>query len=96
MNETGDAERALVEQLVHEPAVASDESLVEAIRGGDDSAFEQIFDRHRRRIARMVSRFVKRPERIEEILQEVFIKVYFSLDGYSAEKGASFSAWLSS
>src|SRR5262249_19353436 len=95
MNETGDAERALVEQLVHEPAVASDESLVEAIRGGDDSAFEQIFDRHRRRIARMVSRFVKRPERIEEILQEVFIKVYFSLDGYSAEKGASFSAWLS-
>jgi len=95
MNETGNADRAVVEELVQQPAMASDESLVDAVRRGDDSAFELIFERHRRRVARMVARFVKRPERLEEILQEVFIKVYFALDSYSPEKGASFSAWVS-
>ncbi len=95
MNETGNADRAVVEELVQQPAVASDESLVDAVRRGDDAAFEVIFERHRRRIARMVARFVKRPERLEEILQEVFIKAYFALDSYRPEKGASFSAWLS-
>jgi RNA polymerase sigma-70 factor (ECF subfamily) len=95
MNETGNADRALVEGLAQSTLLVSDESLVEAVRGGDDAAFEQIFERHRRRITRMVARFFKRPERVEEILQEVFIKVYFALDAYSPERGASFSAWLS-
>jgi RNA polymerase sigma-70 factor (ECF subfamily) len=95
MNETGNADRELVEGLAQPTLLVSDESLVEAVRGGDDAAFEQIFERHRRRIARMIARFFKRPERVEEILQEVFIKVYFALGAYSPEKGASFSAWLS-
>lgn len=73
----------------------SDESLVDAIRGGDGAAFEQIFERHRRRITRMVARFFKRPERVEEIIQEVFTKAYFGLEGYSSARGSSFSAWLS-
>jgi RNA polymerase sigma-70 factor (ECF subfamily) len=95
MNETGNADRVLANGLVQPTLLVSDESLVEAVRGGDDAAFEQIFERHRRRITRMVARFFKRPERVEEILQEVFIKVYFALDAYSSEKGPSFSAWLS-
>ena len=74
---------------------ATDESLVEAVRGGDESAFELIFERHRRRVARMVGRFFNRPERVEEILQEVFTKAYFALGTYSAERGPSFAAWLS-
>jgi RNA polymerase sigma-70 factor, ECF subfamily len=95
MNETGNADRAVVEELVQQPAIVTDESLVEAVRRGDDAAFDLIFERHRRRVARMVARFIKRPERLEEILQDVFIKVYFALDSYSPVKGASFSAWLS-
>jgi RNA polymerase sigma-70 factor (ECF subfamily) len=74
---------------------ATDEALVEAVRQGDDSAFEEIFDRHRRRIARMVGRFFNRPERVEEILQDIFTKAYFGLEAYSAERGSSFAAWLS-
>ena len=96
MDETaGNIDFATVGQFL-EPAVdATDESLVEAVRGGDDSAFEKIFERHRRRIARMVGRFFNRPERVEEILQDVFTKAYFALDAYSAERGRSFGAWLS-
>ncbi|HSQ19286.1 MAG TPA: sigma-70 family RNA polymerase sigma factor, partial [Blastocatellia bacterium] len=92
---TGKAEVATVDPVLRVPIEPTDESLVEAVRAGDDSAFEQIFERHRRRISRMVGRFVNRPERVEEILQDVFIKVYFALGAYSAERGPSFAAWLS-
>jgi len=74
---------------------ASDESLAEAARAGDDSAFEEILDRHRRRVARIVGRFFNRPERVEDILQDVFTKAYFGLVDYSPDRGRSFSAWLS-
>ena len=73
---------------------AADEELVWLARDGDEAAFEQLFERHKRQVARIASRFFNRPERIEEIVQEVFVKLFFALDGYSAEKGASFSAWL--
>lgn len=74
---------------------ATDELLALAARDGDDSAFEQILDRHRRRVARIIGRFFDRPERIEDVLQEVFTKAYFGLVDYSPDRGKSFSAWLS-
>jgi len=96
MDETvGNVDLATVEPFLQAPIEATDESLVEAARAGDDSAFEQIFERHRRRVARMAGRFFNRPERVEEIIQEVFTKVYFALGAYSSERGPSFAAWLS-
>lgn len=95
MDETGKVDQATIESFLPGPMEATDESLVEGVRGGDDSAFEQIFERHRRRVARMIGRFFNRPERVEEILQEVFTKVYFGLGAYSSERGSSFAAWLS-
>ena len=96
MDETAcNVDLATVEPFVQTPIEATDESLVDAVRGGDDLAFEQIFERHRRRVGRMVGRFFNRPERVEEILQDVFTKVYFGLGAYSSERGSSFAAWLS-
>jgi RNA polymerase sigma-70 factor, ECF subfamily len=74
---------------------AVDQSLVAAIRAGDESAFERIFDRHKRRVARIAGRFIARPEKVDEIIQEVFAKVYFNLDDYSPDKGPGFVAWVS-
>ena len=74
---------------------ATDELLALAARDGDDAAFEEILDRHRRRVARIIGRFFDRPERIEDVLQEVFTKAYFGLVDYSPDRGKSFSAWLS-
>jgi len=96
MDETTDNfDLATVEPYLRVAEEATDESLVIAIRSGDEAAFEQLFERHRRRAARVVGRFFNRPERVEEIVQEVFTKVYFALDDYSSERGASFAAWLS-
>jgi RNA polymerase sigma-70 factor, ECF subfamily len=73
----------------------TDETLVESIRSGDDDAFEELFIRHRRRVARIIGRFFNRPERVDEIIQDVFAKVYFALGDYSADRGKSFGAWVS-
>ena len=96
MDETTDNfDLATVEPYLQVAEEATDESLVAAICAGDDAAFEQLFERHRRRVARITGRFFNRPERVEEIVQEVFTKVYFALDNYSSERGTSFAAWLS-
>lgn len=95
MKETAsNAIRATVDPVSLTALELTDETLAEAARAGDDQAFEQIFERHRRRVAKLAGRFFNRPERVEEILQEVFTKVYFSLDAYSPDRGHSFSAWL--
>jgi RNA polymerase sigma-70 factor (ECF subfamily) len=74
---------------------ATDESLAEMAWAGDERAFEQIFERHRRRVARIAGRFFNRQEKVEEVVQEVFTKLYFALGDYSVRRGASFAAWLS-
>ena len=89
------ADLATAEPVFQTATEAADEALVEAVRAGDDSAFEEIFERHRRRIARMVGRFFNRPDKAEEILQDVFTKVYFGLGAYSSDRGSSFAAWIS-
>src|SRR5262252_1714747 len=76
-------------------AEVSDELLAASARAGDESAFEQLFHRHRRRVARLAGRFFIKPEKVEEIVQEVFAKMYFALGAYSSDRGPSFSAWLS-
>ena len=73
----------------------TDEALAASACGGDEPAFEELFRRHRRRIARLAGRFFISPEKVDEIVQEVFAKMYFALSAYSSERGPSFSAWLS-
>jgi RNA polymerase sigma-70 factor (ECF subfamily) len=73
----------------------TDELLCRSASNGDQAAFELIFERHRRRVARLVGRFFNRPDRIEEVVQEVFTKLYFALGDYSPVRGAAFSTWLS-
>lgn len=94
MKETASNAIRAVDSASQTPLDVPDETLAEAARDGDHAAFDQIFERHRRRVARLAARFFNRPERVEEILQEVFTKVYFSLDAYSPDRGHSFGAWL--
>lgn len=73
----------------------TDAELIAAIRLGDDSAFRELFERHRRLVARLASRFFAQREQIEEIVQVTFTEVWRSLDGYETRGDRSFPAWLS-
>ena len=77
--------------LEHE---ASDEALVAAIRAGDETAFETLFERYKRRVARIAGRFFHTREQVEDVLQESFTKAYFALPDFTGRREQSFSAWL--
>src|SRR5204863_4909784 len=72
----------------------TDDVLVAAAASGDEGAFEQLFERHRRQVARVASRFFVQREQIEEIIQDSFTKAYFALGSYHGTHAASFKAWL--
>lgn len=72
----------------------SDIELVARVRRGDELAFEELFNRHRRRVALIASRFFRQREQIEEIVQESFTKAYFALGDFSNQQEASFAAWV--
>lgn len=77
-----------------EHAGPTDAALVARVREGDDPAFEELFNRHRRRVASIAGRFFRRREQIEEVVQESFTKAFFALPEFSNQREASFAAWV--
>jgi RNA polymerase sigma-70 factor (ECF subfamily) len=73
---------------------STDDALVGAALTGDEAAFEQLFERHRRQVGRIAGRFFAQREQIEEIIQDSFAKAYFALNTYHGTHEASFKAWL--
>ena len=69
--------------------------LVSDVRAGREDAFEELFRRHRRRVALIASRFFRHREQIEEVVQESFAKAFFALGEFSNRQAESFGAWLS-
>lgn len=76
------------------PNCAQDADLVAAICSGDETAFEILFERHRRRVAAIAGRFFQQPEQVEEIVQECFVRAYFALNDFSPTEKGSLEAWL--
>ncbi|HEX8920083.1 MAG TPA: sigma-70 family RNA polymerase sigma factor [Pyrinomonadaceae bacterium] len=72
----------------------SDLALVNQAREGDEAAFEELFNRHKRRVSLIASRFFRQREQIEEVVQESFTKAYFALSDFSNTQENSFAAWL--
>jgi RNA polymerase sigma-70 factor (ECF subfamily) len=72
----------------------SDRRLVELALAGDETAFEQIFERYKRLVASIASRYFQRPEQIEEIVQIGFAKAYFELKRFRGRHDASLASWL--
>lgn len=78
---------------MHDSQMTSDELLVQAVLAGDETAFEQIFDRHRRMITRVVAKFFREKADIEEAVQQAFTKAYFSLDKFRGGE-SPLKSWL--
>ena len=72
----------------------TDVELVAGVCAGDDGAFEELFNRHRRRVALIASRFFRQREQMEDVVQEAFTKAYFALPDFNNGQEASFAAWL--
>lgn len=101
MDETADnsdsrapEELPLVSRDASSATEPSDIELVSRAGRGDETAFEELFNRHRRRVSLIASRFFRQREQIEEVVQESFTKAWFALPDFSNKQENSFASWI--
>src|SRR5918992_855241 len=71
---------------------ADDRELVEAVRSGDDSAFEELYRRYHPRIAAYVRRIVRDPARAEDLAQDAFFSALRRMRATDAD--IAFKPWI--
>jgi RNA polymerase sigma factor (sigma-70 family) len=71
---------------------AADEELVAAAKGGDEEAFETLFNLHQRRIFVLALRYARVREDAEDIVQQTFQKAFLHLQTFEGK--SSLSTWL--
>ena len=67
--------------------------LVRRCLAGDGAAWEELVQRHNRRIYNICYRFAGSADDAEDLTQEVFIKIYRTLNSFDTERGA-FMTWV--
>jgi RNA polymerase sigma-70 factor (ECF subfamily) len=67
--------------------------LVRRCLAGDTAAWEELVQRHQRRIYNICYRFAGSADDAQDLTQEVFIKMYRTLQSYDVDKGA-FMTWV--
>ena len=69
-----------------------EQQWVEAVRQGDQSAFEQLVRLYEKRVLALTTRMCKNPADAEEAAQEAFLSAWQGLPFFRGD--ASFSTWL--
>jgi len=77
-----------------DPKSPPDAELIERCLRSDNTAWEQIVSRYKRRVFHVSYKFTGRMADAEDLTQEIFLKVFKSLDKFNRD--ADFSTWLSS
>lgn len=67
-------------------------ALIARCQQGDDDAFRELVERHKRFVFAVIARAVRDPSRAEELAQEVFLKVHRGLPYFRGE--ARLSTWI--
>ena len=75
-------------------ASPSDAELIERCLRKDNTAWDQIVARFRRKIFHIAYKFTGKHDEAEDLTQEIFLKVFRSLEKFNRD--ADFSTWLSS
>jgi RNA polymerase sigma factor (sigma-70 family) len=70
----------------------AEEQLVAAAKGGDEEAFETLFNRHQRKIFMIAFRYTRVREDAEDIVQQTFEKAFVHLQKFEGK--SSLSTWL--
>lgn len=68
--------------MAQAPDHRSDPALVDALNGGDDSAFDALYFRHRDWVMRLAQRFTGSPEDALDVLQETFAYFFGKFPGF--------------
>jgi RNA polymerase sigma-70 factor (ECF subfamily) len=71
---------------------ATDESLIEHISVGNESAFEELLQRHQVKVINLIYSFLNDRWEAEDVAQEVFLKVWKNAAKFKGK--SKFSTWL--
>ncbi len=75
-----------------EIAALSDYALATAAGSGDMGAFEQLYERHNRRVYSLCLRMTKNIAEAEDLAQEAFIQLFRKIGSFRGE--SAFTTWL--
>ena len=70
----------------------SDEELMVALSGGDDTAFRELFDRYAPILRRVLTRSLDLPEEANDLLQQTFLQLFRARADY--QPGRALRPWL--
>ncbi len=73
-------------------AQCADPELARRVAGGDVQAFEELYQRHHRRVYGLCLRMTRNVAEAEDLTQEVFIHLYRKIGSFRGE--AAFTTWL--
>ena len=70
----------------------TDEQLLEAYRGGDESAFVELITRYEKELYNFLLKFLGQSALAEDVFQESFLQVHLSADSFQTDR--RFRPWL--
>src|SRR5213595_2435397 len=80
-----------IQQRVSEP-VSDELALVQATKGGDVGAFEELVKRYDRNVFRIAQHITQNREDAEDVVQDAFLKAYQNLEQFQGN--SKFYTWL--
>jgi RNA polymerase sigma-70 factor (ECF subfamily) len=78
--------------LPDDDAMSNDADLVEAVRGGDATAYRGLVEKYQGRVYNVIYGMVRNREDAQELTQETFVKAFRNLHGFRSD--ARFYTWL--
>lgn len=66
--------------------------LIQALQAGDDSALNELIDRHRAPLHRFVGRYLRNEAATEDVTEETFVRVYFKAGKFLPK--SSVKTWI--
>ena len=75
-----------------EPGTITDYGLTQKAAQGDMGAFEQLYQRHNRRVYSLCLRMTGNVSEAEDLAQEVFIQLFRKIGSFRGE--SAFTTWL--
>ena len=94
-HDEGEAQPAVASdsgERVKDVGKAGDFELTQAAGKGDMAAFEQIYQRHHRRVYSICLRMLQSPSEAEDLTQDVFIQLYRKIGSFRGD--SAFTTWL--
>ncbi|MFT5580972.1 MAG: RNA polymerase sigma-70 factor (ECF subfamily) [Psychromonas sp.] len=68
-------------------------ALVDRLKGREESAMSELYDRYANTFYGLAAKIVKSDEIAQDIVQDSFVKVWKKIDSYNSEKGTFFT-WM--